>query len=145
MFLKHLPRFPNSTPTLSLNLLFFGHSIFQVLHTPNFHLRTLAFAIPLSSSIFWWYISLCNPHFSALSFDVTLWVVFPGYPFLQLNTYVILCFPGGAGGKEPTCQCRRHKKHEFNPWVRKIPWRKAWHPTLVFLPGESHGQRSLVG
>ena len=33
----------------------------------------------------------------------------------------------------------------FNPWVRKIPWRKKWQPTPVFLPGESHGQRSLEG
>ena len=33
----------------------------------------------------------------------------------------------------------------FNPWVRKIPWRRQWQPTPVFLPGESHGQRSLVG
>ena len=32
----------------------------------------------------------------------------------------------------------------FNPWVRKIPWRKRWLPTPVFLPGESHRQRSLV-
>ena len=31
------------------------------------------------------------------------------------------------------------------PWVRKIPWRRAWQPTPVFLPGESHGQRGLVG
>jgi len=34
---------------------------------------------------------------------------------------------------------------KFNPWVRKIPWRRAWQPTPVFLPGKSHGQRSLVG
>ena len=33
----------------------------------------------------------------------------------------------------------------FDPWVRKIPWRRAWQPTPVFLPGESHGQRSLAG
>ena len=33
----------------------------------------------------------------------------------------------------------------FHPWVRKIPWRRAWQPTQVFLPGESQGQRSLVG
>ena len=45
----------------------------------------------------------------------------------------------------PPCQCRRRKRHRFNPWVRKIPWRRAWQPTLVFLPGEFHGQRSLVG
>ena len=45
-------------------------------------------------------------------------------------------------GKESACQCRRHK---FDPWVRKIPWRRKWQPTPVFLPGKSHRQRSLVG
>ena len=45
-------------------------------------------------------------------------------------------------GKESACQCRRHR---FNPWVQKIPWRRKWHPTPIFLPGKSHGQRSLVG
>ena len=35
--------------------------------------------------------------------------------------------------------------HRFDPWVRKIHWRIAWKPTPVFLPGESHGQRSLAG
>ena len=33
----------------------------------------------------------------------------------------------------------------FDPWVGKILWRRAWQPTPVFLPGESHGQRSLGG
>ena len=33
----------------------------------------------------------------------------------------------------------------FDPWVRKIPWRRTWHPTAIFLPGESRGQRSLAG
>ena len=33
----------------------------------------------------------------------------------------------------------------FNPWIRKIPWRKEWQPPPVFLPGEFHGQRGLVG
>ena len=37
------------------------------------------------------------------------------------------------------------KRHKFYPWVRKIPWKRAWQHTLVFLPGESHGQRRLVG
>ena len=41
-------------------------------------------------------------------------------------------------------QCRRHRTHRFNSWVRKIPLRRAWPPTPVFLPGESHGQRSLA-
>ena len=35
-------------------------------------------------------------------------------------------FPGGASGKEPACECRRHKRHRFDPWVEKIPWRRAW-------------------
>ena len=42
-------------------------------------------------------------------------------------------------------QCRKHRRCGFDPWVEKIPWRKAWQPIPVFLPGESHGQRSLVG
>ena len=46
-------------------------------------------------------------------------------------------FPGGTSGKEPTWQSRRHKRHEFDPWVGKIPWRRAWQPTPVFLSGES--------
>ena len=54
-------------------------------------------------------------------------------------------FPGGASGKEPTCQCRRHKRCRFIPWVGKIPWRRTWQPAPVFMPRESHGQRSLVG
>ena len=37
------------------------------------------------------------------------------------------------------------KRHRFDPWVGKIPWRRAWQPTPVFLPGESHGQRNLAG
>ena len=39
-------------------------------------------------------------------------------------------------------QCRRLR---FDPWVRKIPWRREWLPSPVFLPGEFHGQRSLAG
>ena len=54
-------------------------------------------------------------------------------------------FPGGTIGKEPICQCKRCKRPGFDPWVGKIPWRRAWQPTLVFLPGESHGQKSLAG
>ena len=53
--------------------------------------------------------------------------------------------PGGESGKEPTYQCRRHKRLRFDPWVGKAPWIRAWHPTPVFLPGGFHGQRSLAG
>ena len=47
-------------------------------------------------------------------------------------------FPGGSSAKEPTCQCRRSKRCEFNPCVGKVPWRMPWQPTPVFFPGESH-------
>ena len=41
--------------------------------------------------------------------------------------------------------CRRPKRHRLHPWVRKKPWRRKRQPTPVFLPGKSHGQRSLAG
>ena len=52
-------------------------------------------------------------------------------------------FPGGASCKEPACQYRNHKRRGFDPWVRKIPWKRAWQLTPVFMPEESSGQRSL--
>ena len=53
-------------------------------------------------------------------------------------------FPAGASGKKnPACQCRRHKRQGFDPWVGKISWRTAWQPTPVVLSAESHGQRRL--
>ena len=51
-----------------------------------------------------------------------------------------LGFPGGSVVKNPACM-----RCSFDPWVRKIPWRRKWQPTLVFLPGKSHGQRILAG
>ena len=54
-------------------------------------------------------------------------------------------FPGGTSGKESTCLCRRPKRSRFDPWVGKIPWSRKWQPTPLFLPGTSHGQRSLAG
>ena len=65
-------------------------------------------------------------------------------PFGIIYKY-ISGFPDGAGDKEPTCHWRRCKRHGFDPRVRKIPWKRAWQPSPVFLPGESHGQRSLEG
>ena len=52
------------------------------------------------------------------------------------------CLPRWLSGKESACQCRRLG---FHPWIRKIPWRRKWQPTPVFLPKKSHGQRSLAG
>jgi len=47
--------------------------------------------------------------------------------------------------EEPSCQCRRGRRPGFYPLIRKIPWRRKWQPTPVFLRGKSHGQRTLAG
>ena len=47
--------------------------------------------------------------------------------------------------KSPLANCRRCKRHRFNLWVRKTPWRRKWQPTPVVLPGKSHGWMSLAG
>ena len=48
-------------------------------------------------------------------------------------------------GIESGCQCRRHRRHGFDPWLRKILWCKKWQTKPVFLPGEFYGQRSIAG
>jgi len=62
--------------------------------------------------------------------------------FLRDCILVFKGFPGGAQVKGSACNVGDLGS---NPWVGKIPWRRKWQPTLVFLPGESHGRRSLVG
>ena len=84
-----------------------------------------------------WVYSFTSQHFwSDQIWPGIVWVCLPvsvGLPSLRLS------------GKEPACQFRRRKRHGLDPWVRKIPWKRTWQPTPVFLPGEPHGQRSLVG
>ena len=63
----------------------------------------------------------------------------------HIDRYNGIWGPGGSVGKEPACQWRRHKRRGFNPRIRKIPRRRKWQPTPVFLPGKFHGQRSLAG
>ena len=53
--------------------------------------------------------------------------------------------PWWLNGKESICQCRRPRRHWFDPWLWKIPGRKKCQPPPLFLPGRSHGQRSLAG
>ena len=65
------------------------------------------------------------------------------YPVIYLYQYGLLDgLPRWLNGKDSTCQCRRPG---FDSWVGKIPWRRESQPTPVFLPGESHGQRTLAG
>ena len=56
----------------------------------------------------------------------------------------VLGFPGGASGKNPPANAG-DMTLGFPSWAGKLPERRAWQPTSVFLPGESHGHRSLVG
>ena len=67
-------------------------------------------------------------------------------PYAYMCFFVHEClhvgFPGGSDGKQSACNVGRPG---LDHWVGKIHWRRAWQPTPVFLPGESHGQRSLVG
>ena len=59
--------------------------------------------------------------------------------------YSVIGRTGSASGKESACRHRRCRILGFDPWVGKIPWRRKWQYTPVFVPGKSHGQRSLVG
>ena len=112
----------------------------------------------------WWLVMLSTFSYTCLPFIYLFgimfsqvicsflnWVIY----FLAVELYesvVILCswvwplkgFPGGSvvKKKKSTCQCRIHR---FHPWVGKIPWRKRWQPTSVFLPGKSHGQKEPGG
>ena len=93
--------------------------------------------------------------------DLTDWGLEPGspsspdlwvdsLPICHLESHVLCWFglsketvPWWLGGKESACQCRKHRRLGFDPWVEKISWRRKWQPTQIFLPGKSHEQRSL--
>ena len=62
--------------------------------------------------------------------------------FFETKVKYVMGLPWWLSSTESACKCRRCR---FNPWVRKIPWRRRWQPTVVFLPGKSHGQRSRAG
>ena len=66
----------------------------------------------------------------------------PTSPALQVDS---LPAEPWHSSKESACQCRRCKRFGFDPWVGKIPWRRQWQDTSVFLLGKSHRQRILVG
>ena len=63
----------------------------------------------------------------------------------HLNCHLPMCLKQMAQLVENLSTYRRHRRRRFEPWIRKIPWRRKLQPTPVFLPEKSHVQRSLVG
>ena len=75
-----------------------------------------------------------------------MWLELACRPNSLLTPNLAESFPGGSLSKESTCNagdCLQCRRLGFDPWVGKIPWRRKWLPTPAFLPGKSHGQRSL--
>ena len=60
-------------------------------------------------------------------------------PIKPLSTSLVLLGESGASGTESACHCRRCKEFRFHPWVQKIPWRRKWQSTRIFLPGKFCG------
>ena len=75
-------------------------------------------------------------------FSMYLYIYVNPKLLIYLSPLVTIGLPWWLRWQNVCLQCGRP---EFNPWVRNILWRRKWHPTPVFLPGESHGRRSLVG
>ena len=80
-------------------------------------------------------------HRVLLQWDILLLYLSSGPVYLG-SLHLTPGLPRQLSSKESACKCRRHG---FNSWVAKIPWRRKWQPTPVFLPGKSHRQRSLDG
>ena len=105
-------------------------------------LSLLSFYTPL----YWHFTNYYTPFTNLLiiltlftKYDFVLWIsIFGTY----IERYLLFGLPWGLSGKESTCQCRRRG---FDPWIGKLPWSRKWQPTPGFLPGKSHGQRSLEG
>ena len=67
------------------------------------------------------------------------------YTHTHTHTHTHMCMVSQIAQQRIHLQCRSFRRRGFDPWVGKIPWRRAWQPTPVFSPGESHGQRRLAG
>ena len=87
-------------------------------------------------------------HFPSVYYDSPYPMCHQTLQLVQISANQLpLCWPSQEVlmVKNSPANAGRHQRCEFETWVRKIPWRRAWQPTLVFLPGEPHGQRSLAG
>ena len=95
------------------------------------------------------HLDLASKFFTGVSsYQHTLLSILPKFHTLRRKADVqhkLHCFLGGTSGKESTCQCRRHRRWGFDPWVGRIPWRRGRQHILVFLLENPQRQRSLVG
>ena len=127
-------------------------------HLVCFHVFAVVNSVVMNIGVLvsFWFIVLSGymPGVELLDHTATVFSVFWGTSIqffivaapIYIPTYsgpsVYQGVPKWLSGKESTCQGTRHR---FNPWVRKISWRRKWQPTLIFLPGKSHGQKNLMG
>ena len=105
--------------------------------------------MPAKSQAFGWLGILAGGRQVAVSIPVLnevgrtrVWPFFWNSIVLMPYSKIYMGLSWQLSGKESTGQCRRLG---FDPWVRRIPWRKKWQPTPAFLSGKSHGQGSLAG
>ena len=108
------------------------HCLFEILWVRYWELSDL-FSMPL-----FWLLYLCFMLKDLLSNTLVTITPFS----MSVETFKL---PKWLNDIKSFCQCRSHKRHGFNPWVKKIPWRRKWQPTPVPLPGKCHWQRNLVG
>ena len=93
--------------------------------------------------IWWCILGLCHEYLPGhVSVDSELGMTADKGSGLDL---FLVGFPGGSDGKKKKKICLQCRRPGFDPWIKKIPWRREWLPTPVFLPAEFHGQSSLVG
>ena len=88
------------------------------------------------------YYQLTLFYFSSDKFCLFVLLFWEAYLALVSNFQLSMHFMMWVSGKGSSSQCRRPGR---DLWVEKIPWKRAWQPTLVFLPGECNRLRSLVG
>ena len=72
-------------------------------------------------------------------------IIFILFPFISLLLLIVKTASQVAQQQRTHRLSRRCRRHRFDPWVGKIPWRRKWQPTPVFLPEKSHGHRNLAG
>ena len=102
------------------------------------YLDSITNLVDMSLSKFWEMMKNRESWCAAVHVVTKSWTQLGDWP----TTNKVLGLPRWLSGKESTCRCQRGG---LSPWVQKTPWRRKWQPIPVFLPGESHGQRSLVG